>query len=673
MRRGLIFLTLAAFMMAGVASASSVKVPIKNLPVRGGSSDPVISVSSVDLPPLDRGSLDSVGVGYVAGTTWYDQQHNGTAGKMIGVDGDGYVHIVWMNGLESDQDPRHVFYNVWDPSTEEFTYPSGIQINASQNGGYICQVTQGDGFCFPAFHEIVSPPNAHSAAAIDFMPRSGYYTTSQPIPVGGLEIIWPKVAQDIDNYLHVVSTENPASGEAGDPQKIYYSRGLPVYDNDGFGLDIDWEGVSGAREMLEIDTVMVIAADIACSRVSNRMAIVWSKSQDDLLDDPSQYNNDLYMMVSEDGGMNWGNEINITEFEQPDYDCASGDTAECNKDTFRVYTDMSVIFDWDDNIHIAFTTSFLWSLEGIINVAESDVWHWDETFLEFSPIAHGEFGDSTYWSLPDSPGAWQRMVQRPSLCVDGVTGYLYCSYQWYDPMQATESGWPQGDAMLSVSCTCGRTWSQAVNVSDTWGGNVAPTGESKSERDITISDHVTYENEIGYVHMEYIFDHDGGTIPQEEGVATLNEVIYRRIPVSDVPLTPVQDPYYPVLRIDSTGMPGWIYNMPEEGECVPCGIVNTDWNQGSDFVPEAFHLYQNYPNPFNPSTTIQFDMIRSAKVTLKVFNVLGQEVAVVYDNEPLLAGVHKTTFDATDLTSGVYIYRLETENFSDSRKMILMK
>jgi hypothetical protein len=98
-------------------------------------------------------------------------------------------------------------------------------------------------------------------------------------------------------------------------------------------------------------------------------------------------------------------------------------------------------------------------------------------------------------------------------------------------------------------------------------------------------------------------------------------------------------------------------------------------------VPSIFELAQNYPNPFNPSTTIEFILPEDAIVTLKVYNVLGQEVSVLADNELYTAGQNIFTFDGSRLASGVYFYRLTAESvgedavgkFTQVKKMLLMK
>ena len=90
-------------------------------------------------------------------------------------------------------------------------------------------------------------------------------------------------------------------------------------------------------------------------------------------------------------------------------------------------------------------------------------------------------------------------------------------------------------------------------------------------------------------------------------------------------------------------------------------------------LPREFTLSQNYPNPFNPSTKIQYALPVASNVTLKVFNILGQEVMTLVKNELRNSGLHKVTFDARSLPSGIYIYRLQSDGFIDAKKMILLK
>jgi len=89
-------------------------------------------------------------------------------------------------------------------------------------------------------------------------------------------------------------------------------------------------------------------------------------------------------------------------------------------------------------------------------------------------------------------------------------------------------------------------------------------------------------------------------------------------------------------------------------------------------VPTSFSLTQNYPNPFNPSTTLQYTVPKSSRVVLEVFNILGQSVAQLV-NEEQMPGTYKATFNASALSSGVYLYRLTAGDFVQTMKMVLMK
>jgi hypothetical protein len=111
-------------------------------------------------------------------------------------------------------------------------------------------------------------------------------------------------------------------------------------------------------------------------------------------------------------------------------------------------------------------------------------------------------------------------------------------------------------------------------------------------------------------------------------------------------------------------------NNPDE-EDLPPNIELAPANKGDD-LPLEYSLAQNHPNPFNPSTEIAFDLVESGNVTLRVFNLIGQEVATLV-NESRAAGHHKIIFDATNLPSGLYVYELEANGFRDTKKLLLLK
>lgn len=95
-------------------------------------------------------------------------------------------------------------------------------------------------------------------------------------------------------------------------------------------------------------------------------------------------------------------------------------------------------------------------------------------------------------------------------------------------------------------------------------------------------------------------------------------------------------------------------------------------NNISTNVPDKYSLSQNYPNPFNPGTKIRFDILKSDLVSLKVFNAAGKEVSNLVEQN-LNAGIYEVSFDGTNLSSGVYFYTLQTGNFTETKRMVLVK
>ena len=100
--------------------------------------------------------------------------------------------------------------------------------------------------------------------------------------------------------------------------------------------------------------------------------------------------------------------------------------------------------------------------------------------------------------------------------------------------------------------------------------------------------------------------------------------------------------------------------------------ISTGVNNMEESIPGKYQLYQNYPNPFNPSTVISWELPTKSHVLLKVYNILGKEISTLV-NEEKPGGKYKIIFDARNLASGVYFYRLITNSFNETKKMILIR
>jgi len=122
----------------------------------------------------------------------------------------------------------------------------------------------------------------------------------------------------------------------------------------------------------------------------------------------------------------------------------------------------------------------------------------------------------------------------------------------------------------------------------------------------------------------------------------------------------------------SQAKPGWgIWAVRSNGG-ISFHTIIADIKKSETGTPNNYALLQNYPNPFNPVTNIKFNILRSGNVTLKVYDNLGKEVRTLVQQD-LKAGYYETKFNAENLPSGVYFYKLTADGFSDVKKMVLIK
>lgn len=150
-----------------------------------------------------------------------------------------------------------------------------------------------------------------------------------------------------------------------------------------------------------------------------------------------------------------------------------------------------------------------------------------------------------------------------------------------------------------------------------------------------------------------------------DGLARYNDTSWIIFDPSNSPL-----PSYGIteLELDRTGRL-WI------GTTLGLAVYNTGIigiNNQNTTIPKTFELKQNYPNPFNPNTTIEYELYKSAFVTLRIYNIEGTEIRTL-ENSKKSYGIHKINFDASFFPSGIYYYKMETGGFTETKKMVLIK
>lgn len=539
-----------------------------------------------DLPSRDP-QRDPVAVGedLIVGFTWYDYQHNGSIGKMIAKDQDGGVHFAWMAGYNAQQDPRHVLYNYIDPDGNLANEPDDrIQVDNADRSGYcMIDVVPNDGRAVIFYHVLGhvenDPEFLGTAMSADWMAGIGAFQASYPEPWPEVQLAWPKGTVDNQQIAHTLSCEN--TGDDVLIQRVAYWRGVPDEDLAEWSWNED-------EVAIEVDITGVISQVASASPQSDQVVLAWhhnrigAEMQRENGDWEQarggwQRNNDIYYIVSEDGeNFDWDDGVmDMTEVAWPIPELAEFDMEAAYGDRYRPYCDVDIQFDpWEggDDLYAVFAASGFDEEPvadddpepvDLVYAVHGHLWFWNSIEDTITMIYDGWYNN--YFSNPAAernfrPGAWRLNADRGSIAfnpddpgtiyvvwtrfphiADATSGPDGIELEFFEGAQDTSvAGYLNADIMVSISSDYGITWRDPINVTETiWDGEEAPEpGECLSENWPSVA-----EIADGALHITYILDLDAGGIPQTEGTATNNPVIYHRIELGDLRLNdPVEVP-----------------------------------------------------------------------------------------------------------------------------------
>lgn len=275
----------------------------------------------------------------------------------------------------------------------------------------------------------------------------------------------------------------------------------------------------------------------------------------------------------------------------------------------------------------------------------------------------------------DQPGGWAYTISGLTRC-NGLPvtvcdisagphrGNIYINFS------DQRNGVTDTDVWIYKSTDGGTTWSNAIRVNDD-----AP-GKQQFMSWMTV-DQVT-----GYVYVVF-YDRRAYTNTQTDiyiAKSTDGGNTFQNTKISSTPFIPVTGffgDYSNITAHNNIVRPIWT-RLDGSNLSIWTAIIDytTSISQVGNELPEGFSLKQNYPNPFNPSTTIEFSIPLSAGVKLRIFDVSGREIASPV-NENLNVGSYRYTFDADNLSSGIYFYELsatgEAGNYKETKRMVLLK
>ena len=477
----------------------------------------------------------------IVGTTTYDYQANGSLSKMIAVSSDGVTHGSFMYSAASDQAWADRKVKAWcvNPDLSVVDPINVYDVRSGYTTSAVTSANPGNGLAanssVVAFH---TGAPADSWFGVDFQGCTHAFNLLQV----GTGMLWPHVAVDGQDHGHLVNYDS-----ATDSNDIWYQ---------GTSDGLSWD----APAVLLTSTSEALGAICVGSKTSPRAAVVFHEKTgfEDIPFDMGegfigvQIHHDVLSYIADDGDIyaqfEAGNRLNLTAFG-PQSTAPFGDYGS------RAYCDAEGIFDQteDNNFHVAYTGGPQWtdtlhviwnldtpdSLTEVYmhwNLGRGQIWHHNVDTGAWSHIwgSNCVLGESDP-SWVDA-GAWRQRNDHPSFSLDPESGYLYCVWNQYSdadmgPIGPDGSSYPNGEILASCSADNGITWSEPVNLTDT-PSNGCVSGECLSE-----SWHSAAEVANGYLHLTYILDRCPGGIPftPSECDATVNDVIYQRVPVADIP------------------------------------------------------------------------------------------------------------------------------------------
>ncbi|MCP4633653.1 MAG: T9SS type A sorting domain-containing protein [candidate division Zixibacteria bacterium] len=447
----------------------------------------------LDIPGIPYTGGDVTSPGVLLGTTWYDYQVNGSTGNRIAGHECG-VHICWMNMVEQ-LGTRQIYYNFIDDTGTPAFGDVGTPVSSGTRDGYTTMDVDSEGKALIAYHDALNEATYQCKVAVDAGCGFNLFTTFDIPSVypGQGRFIWPYIAYDYQGRYQVTNSEWMATG--GDPMSVGHS-----YSSD---QGANWSDL----QLYDDEEIMCISGMISASHVDDKVVIVYTKPIDDG-GEPTQYNNDVIYVESEDGSTwDYGNAVNITNY--------------IYEDTIRAYTDVDAIYDYDGDLHIIWNAPGYFAEDGTITVDACFLYHWSE--------ATGITMIYDAW-FPSFPGAWNRSASKMSIAA-GANGILYALWTHFSDEDVSAGGFSNGELYLSISYDDGETWDEPVNLTNS-GTPDCLSGECESDHWSSLAESVDDE-----LHITYVEDKDAGGIVQTEGVWTENPIRYLSYPA----ITSVED------------------------------------------------------------------------------------------------------------------------------------
>lgn len=393
--------------------------------------------------------------------------------------------------------------------------------------------------------------------------------------------MWPMVTIDRQDRVHIAY--------------FWYGGGREGVRNIGY-VRSDDNGRTWT-EPVKVDSALTPSFMITSSPVSDKVAIVYSNN---LCWEPVGVS-----YIQSLDGVNW------------DWQEGAVDVTNYPPTPFVTGDDVDAVYDYNDNLHIIWNAEICWDYNDN-----------DSVYIRHYDTASGQ--TSVVTVVPPWPtdiscivGWWNGPICKMSIAT-AHNSLLAVTYTRFDPKDCSQGGSADGEIYLQLS-NDGQTWSPPQDITHSWSPGCA-TGECNSDHWSSMAEKID-----GNAHLFYVNDKDAGDRYFGEGSATINPMLYLKIPIQGT-------------------------NIEEQEVDLPSG----------------FTLSQNYPNPFNARTTISYTLTKELNIKIELYDLLGQKITTLREAKES-AGRHSIIWDARDYPSGVYFCRLQTETGSQAQRMVLLK
>lgn len=479
---------------------------------------------------------------------------------------------------------------------------------------FFMQFAMNNGNCIAQFQADVRLTN-------DPFPSSTSYNNARCIAASGqiIHVLWHDARNTVNNY------------------EIYYKR-----STDG--------GLSWGADTRLTNTNNSSSELVSVSVSGSAVHLVWLDYRDG--------NAEIYYKRSTDNGANWETDLRLTNNT---FDSQSPSLSVSGQFLYTVWYD-----NRDGNYEIYCKRSTdggaSWGTDTRLTNNSGQSWYPSVSVPGSSVHVvwyDGRDGnDEIYYKRSSDSGvSWgadmrltnnTALSQRPSVAAAGTDVHVV----WTDFRDGSDA-----EIYFKRSTDGGANWDTDTRLTNSVGNSYNPSAAvSGSALHL-----VWYDNRDGNQEIYYKRSIDRGLSWGADTRLTTN------IPgISYLPSVAVSGTAVHVVWSDDRNSNFEIY-YKRDSSGNPVGIVNV-----STELPEHFSLLQNYPNPFNPVTNIQFSIPKSGNVKLVVYDISGKEVRVLV-NGNLSAGTYNAELDASDLASGVYLYRLESDGFTAFRKLVVVK